>query len=197
MRTPLVPLLLLLSTSLPVALSDFCVLVPHTSSAVMIDGALSKDEWKNAKCIEIPTVANLYFQQSDDFVYFAIEYTNSPSGITDLYISPAEGEIYDFHASAKLGERKLNVNAYPDWPWWNNRDWTANVSRLESFESHTFLPAPVREYQIRRARFPSVAWRLRFEFTAMTSRKETQAVTISPQSTTATSTDGWLVLDLI
>jgi hypothetical protein len=176
--------------------SDCHIRVPHTASAVMIDGVLSKEEWQGAKRIEVPDVASLYFQQSDEFVYIAVECTKPPSGIVDLYLSPAEGEIYYFHASGKLGERKLHANAYSDWAWWNNRDWTANVSHLDSFEKRTFLPGPVREYQIRRSRFPSVSWRLRFELTAMTANGETQAITIFPQATTDKSTTGWLVLDL-
>jgi len=175
---------------------DFRIQVPHTSSAVMIDRVLSKDEWQDAKRVEVPDVATLYFQESAGSVYIAVEYTKQSSGIVDLYLSPAEGEIYDFHASAKLGERTLHANTYSDWAWWNNRDWTANVSRVDSFEKHTFLPAPVREYQIRRTRFPSVSWRLRFELTAMTANSETQAITIFPQATTDKSTAGWLVLDL-
>ncbi len=175
---------------------EFHILVPHAASAVMIDGVLSKEEWQDAKRVEVPDVATLYFQQSDEFVYIAVEYTKPPSGIVDLYLSPAEGEIYDLHASAKLGERKLREDRYSDWAWWNNRDWTANVSRVDSFEKRTFLPAPVREYQIRRSRFPFVSWRLRFELTAMTANSQTQAITIFPQSTTDKSTAGWLVLDL-
>src|SRR5258708_35116170 len=87
---------------------DFHILVPHTASAVMIDGVLSKDEWQDAKRVEIPDVATFYFQQSAESVYIAVEYTKQPSGIVDLYL----GEIYDFHASAKLGERKLHANMY-------------------------------------------------------------------------------------
>ncbi len=176
--------------------SDFHIRVPHTASAVMIDGVLSKGEWQDAKRVEVPDVATLYFQQSAGSVYIAVEYTKQASGIVDLYLSPAEGEIYDFHASAKLGERKLQANTYSDWAWWNNRDWTANVSHVDSFEKRTFLPAPVREYQIRCARFPSVSWRLRFELTAMAANSEIQAITIVPKDTTDKATAGWLVLDL-
>src|SRR5260370_476827 len=81
-----------------------------------------------------------------------------------------------------------------DWTWWNNRDWTANVSRVNSFEKRTFLPTRIREYQIRRVRFPSVTWRLRFELTGMKANNETQEITIYPEGTSDKSTAGWLVL---
>jgi len=191
-----VPLLLLLLFILSDATaSDLRILVLHVASAVMIDGVLSKNEWQSAKRVEVPGVATLYFQQSDECVYIAVEYTSSPSGIVDLYVSPAEGQVYDLHASAKLGERKLRVNTYSDWTWWNNRDWTANVSRVNSFEKRTFLPTRIREYQIRRVRFPSVTWRLRFELTGMKANNETQEITIYPEGTSDKSTAGWLVLD--
>jgi len=175
---------------------DLRVPVPHTQPAIMIDGVLSPDEWQSAKMIDAAGVALLYFQQSADFVYIAVQYKTSPSGIVDLYLSPSEGEVYNLHASAKLGERKLQANGYSDWSWWNNRDWTANVSRVHSFEARTFLPTPLREFQIRRARFPSVTWRLRFELTAMTTKNETQAISLFPRDTTDKATTGWLVLDL-
>jgi len=162
----------------------------------MIDGVLSPDEWQSAKMKDAAGVALLYFQQSADFVYIAVQYKTSPSGIVDLNLSPSEGEVYNLHASAKLGERKLQANGYSDWSWWNNRDWTANVSRVDSFEERTFLPTPLREFQIRRARFPSVTWRLRFELTAMTTKNETQAISIFPRDTKDKATTGWLVLDL-
>src|SRR5258708_10342703 len=89
-----VPLLLLLLFILSDATaSDLRILVLHVASAVMIDGVLSKNEWQSAKRVEVPGVATLYFQQSDECVYIAVEYTSSPSGIVDLYVSPAEGQV--------------------------------------------------------------------------------------------------------
>lgn len=162
----------------------------------MIDGLLSNGEWNKAARVEVPGIARLYFQRSTEFVYIAVEYTHSPSGIVDLYLSPAEGEILDLHASAKLGERPMHDGKFPDWVWWNNRDWVANVSRVDSFEKRTFLPAPVREYQIRRSRFPSAVWRLHFELTAMGDNNQTQSVTVFPTGTLDNSSAGWLVLNL-
>ena len=192
----MVRLLSLLLFALSSIASESHIHVPHTPSAVMIDGVLSKGEWQKAARVDVPGIAELYFQRSPEFVYIAVEYTHAPSGIVDLYLSPAEGEIYNLHASAKLGERQMRNGSFPDWIWWNNRDWVANVSRVDSFEKHTFLPAPVREYQIRLARFTSVAWRMRFELTAMGANNEMGAVTVFPQGTATNSTAGWLVLDL-
>lgn len=187
---------LLLIWMLGAAPADLRVHVPRTSSAVLIDGNFSPGEWDKAASLEVPNTARLYFQQSADFVYIAIQYTNAPSGIVDLYLSQAEGEIFDLHASAKLGERQLHGNAFPEWTWWNNRDWIANPSHVDSFEKRTFLPSPIREYQIRRSRFPSDVWRLRLELTAMTANHEVGRAVVFPPKTDDKSTQGWLELDL-
>lgn len=189
-------LFLLLWVSQAAGANDLHIRVPQTSSAVMIDGVFSEGEWQHALSVDVPGTARLYFQRSGDFVYIAVQYTNSPSGIVDLYLSPREGEVFDLHASAKLGERQLRGNAFPDWSWWNNQDWTANISHVDSFEKRTFLPAPIREYQIRHSRFGSNVWRVRFELTAMGAHNETQAHAIFPHGTTDTSTAGWLQLTL-
>jgi hypothetical protein len=162
----------------------------------MIDGVFSQGEWQHAVSVDVPGTAKLYFQRSADFVYIAVQYTNSPSGIVDLYVSPREGEVFDLHASAKLGQRQLRGNTFTDWNWWNNRDWTANISHVDSFEKRTFLPAPIREYQIRYSRFGSRVWRARFELTAMGVNNETQARAVFPRGTAGNSTAGWLQLNL-
>ena len=188
------PLLLMVLQA--VGPNDLHIRVPQTSSAVMIDGVFSQREWQHAVSVDVPGTAKLYFQRSADFVYIAVQYTNSPSGIVDLYVSPREGEVFDLHASAKLGERQLRGNTFPDWNWWNNRDWTANISHVDSFEKRTFLPAPICEYQIRYSRFGSSVWRARFELTAMGANNETQAQAVFPRGTASNSTTGWLQLNL-
>ena len=192
----LVSLSLILLWSQVAPQRDLQIEVPQNSPAVMVDGVFSDGEWQKAAQLEVPGTADLYFQHSPDFVYIAVRYTKSASGIVDLYLSPQGGEIYNLHASAKLGERHLRGGAFPDWSWWNNRDWTANVSHADSFEKRSFLPAPIREYQIRRARFPADIWRLRFELTAMGANNETQSHVIFPPGTTDKSTVGWLLLSL-
>lgn len=196
-RQGMLPILFLLAwVPQAVGPNDLQIRVPLTSSAVMIDGVFSEGEWRHAVSVDVPDTARLYFQRSGDFVYIAVQYTSSPSGIVDLYVSPREGEVFDLHASAKLGERQWRGNSFPDWSWWNNHDWTANISHVDSFEKRTFLPAPIREYQIRHSRFGSNTWRVRFELTAIGANNETQAHAIFPRGTTDSSAAGWLQLVL-
>lgn len=175
---------------------DIRIRVPQASCRVIIDGVLSPKEWETAARVTVPSTAQIYFQQSAEFVYIFVPYTNSPSGMVDLFLSPRPGEVFDLHTSAKLGERQLHDKAFPNWNWWNNRDWTANVSQVESFDSRTFRPAPIREYQIRRSGFPTPVWVVRFELTPMETNNETLSVTAFPSNTTDKSTTGWIQLNL-
>ena len=36
-------------------------------------------------------------------------------GFTDIYITSEDGDIYDLHASAKLGERRLDGDQWLEW----------------------------------------------------------------------------------
>lgn len=85
------------------ALGQPAVHVPATSAAVMIDGEFSPGEWTRAANVEVEGAGRIYFQRSGDFVYIAVEYTRSPSGIVDLYLSEDGKAMYDLHDSAKLG----------------------------------------------------------------------------------------------
>jgi hypothetical protein len=121
---------------------------------VMVDGKIGPGEWSDAAEAEGPGGARLYIKTSGDFVYVAVQFPAGRSGFTDIYLTSEDGGVYDLHASAKLGERRLDGGKWPEWSnWWNNRGWVANVSRVDSFEKRTFVPAGVREYQIERSRF--------------------------------------------
>ena len=66
----------------------------------------------------------------------------------------------NLHASAKLGERTGNNPAWPDWRWWNNEGWSANVARFNAFEGERFLPDVAKEFQIALTRLPAPGFRL-------------------------------------
>jgi hypothetical protein len=166
---------------------------PH-GKPVMIDGKLAAGEWGDARVVTLPGVARLFVKQSGEYVFLALELTNSDTGTVDLYVSP-DDDIYDLHASAKLGERKLQAGKWPaDWTWWNNAGWVANVSRVDSWDKRTFLPEKVREYQILRSRFPGKRWKIMFDF--MTPAKPEWKSVRYPAGASDTDTKGWLVLEL-
>jgi hypothetical protein len=132
-----------------------------TGKPVMVDGKIGPGEWSDAVEVRMPGGARLNIKTAGDFVYIAVQFPAGKSGFTDLYIASEDDSAYDLHASAKLGERKLQAGKWPDWSnWWTNRGWVANASQVESFEKRTLVPAAVREYQIERSRFVGREWRL-------------------------------------
>jgi len=67
---------------------------------------------------------------------------------------------------------------------------------VDSWDKRIFLPEPVREYQIRRSRFPGDTWRVRFELTEMTEKNESLPVIVLPSDSNDHDPADWFVLDL-
>jgi len=163
-----------------------------TGKPVMVDGKIGPGEWSDAAEAEVPSGARLYIKTSGDFVYVAVQFPAGRSGFTDIYITSEDGGIYDLHASAKMGERRLDGGKWPEWSdWWNNRGWVANVSRVDSFEKRTFVPAGVREYQIERSRFVGREWRLMLDM-SMESPGGKYTVVRFPASASDSNPEVWL-----
>jgi len=159
---------------------------------VIVDGKIEPGEWSDAAEVKMPNEARLCLKVSGEFVYVAVQFPASRSGFTDLYIASADGSIYDLHASAKLGERQLHNGKWPEWNnWWNNHGWVANVSRVDSFEKRTFLPANVREYQIKRSRFHGHEWRLMLDM-SLESQGGEYTVARFPTSASDSKPEKWL-----
>ena len=163
--------------------------VPY-GKPVMLDGTIDAT-WNDAAITELSDLATLYAKQSEQYVWLALKLKNE-DGAVDLYISPPDGAIYDLHASAKLGERRYGGGTWPEFSWWNNQGWVANVSRVDSFERRTFVPTKVREFQIRKARFPGAEWMMMVEF--LTPAEPEWKVAPYPTGCTNTKTKGWLEL---
>ena len=163
-----------------------------TGKPVMVDGKIGPGEWSDAAETDVPGGARLYLKTSGDLVYVAVQFPAGRSGFTDIYITSEDGGIYDLHASAKLGERRLDGGKWPEWSnWWNNQGWVANVSRVDSFETRTFAPAGVREYQIERSRFVGREWRLMLDM-SMESPGGKYTVVRFPASASDSNPKVWL-----
>jgi hypothetical protein len=181
---------LFLATLAPFVLAQ-SIAVPM-GKPVMLDGSLDAD-WRDAAMQDLGKLGRLYVKRSDEFVWLAVK-VNGGNGNVDLYLSPQGGEIYDLHSSAKLGERKLVNGAWPEYVWWNNEEWVGTVSRVDSFEKRTFLPTAVRQFQIRRSRFPGAEWKIMLEI--VTPAEPEWKVTPYPKGVTNSNTEGWMVLKL-
>jgi hypothetical protein len=164
------------------------VRVPR-GKAILIDGKFSPDEWKDSAEIVLSDSVKLYVKTSDQYIYLCVRLMTAKNFGLDMYVSDSTKEIHNLHASAKLGERQLKDNDYPEWQWWTNRDWAANVSRVNSFEERTFLPDEVKELQISKQRFKGKQWLTMFE---IQTRDNTKGF---PAKASNKKTENWLLLE--
>ncbi len=157
--------------------------------AILIDGKFSASEWQDAAEKTVSDSVKLYVKTSEQYVYICVRLMKEDFFAVDMYLSTSNKEIQNLHASAKLGERLLKGNDFPEWLWWNNRDWSANVSRVLTFEEKKFLPDEVKEFQISRERFKGNQWLMMFEIHTSDSTKA------FPTNTTNKKTENWLLLE--
>ncbi len=185
--------ILLASLSSLLASAQGEIRVPH-GRPVLLDGTAEPGEWTDANATALSGGIRFYVKQSEQYLWLAIELPAGNDGAIDLYISPSLSEIYDLHASAKLGERKLSNGKWAEWEWWNNRSWVANTSRVDSFEKASFLPTNVREYQIRIDKFAERKWKVMFEL--LTPAKPEWKTTAYPEHASNSNTKNWWTLNL-
>jgi hypothetical protein len=120
---------------------------------ILIDGRVGDKEWADAEQMQASPATRLYFKRDNTYLYLAVKPSTPARLSIDLYFRGSEAQkVLDLHASAKLGEREGIRDQWPAWVWWNNRGWTANVVRPDSFEERTFLPDEAREFQIELAK---------------------------------------------
>ena len=129
---------------------------------VMVDGKVSPSEWDDATRTSLFQGGKLYVKRDAEYMYLAVWFPEGTAMTVDLYVDDDKRPITDLHASARLGERVPRPDGWSndDWHWANNRDWVANVSRVKSWEPREFFNENVREFQIKRSRFPAKQWRV-------------------------------------
>ena len=192
----MIRILLLAFTLLTISKAEtrHVIRVPKGRS-ILVDGKVSSSEWTDAAKTELGEGAQLLAKEHDDYVLLAVIFPKNSSGFVDLFIAPDGSKTFDLHASAKLGERDtLTPDKWPEWKWWNNREWSANVSRVESFDEKKFLAENVREFQIKRTRFPGKEWRVRLILSI--DRGQSYSELPLPEATPGTGSEQWLTLRL-
>lgn len=137
------------------------LLVPK-GRPVLLDGRVDGAEWDDAARADLAGGARLLLKHDATYVYAAVVLPAPQLFGVNLYVAPLDtGSAYlNLHASARLGERVGSTSSWPEWQWWNNVDWAANVTRFNGFEGQRFLPDVVKEFQIAIARWPGAAFRL-------------------------------------
>lgn len=124
---------------------QYLVSVPNGSS-ILLDGKVSSGEWNDA--VKLPDA--IYLKRDSKYLYLAVETSEFGPVSVDLYFNLDKTDhSLNLHASAKLGEREGMLDSLPEWEWWNNYKWSANINRVKSFQPKlTFLPDEYKEFQI-------------------------------------------------
>jgi len=156
------------------AVASGAVKVPATTtSEIVTDGRIAGAEWSDAKRITMGEGVTVLIKADAENVAIAVK--NSPRGpqFTDLFLTAADGRVWNLHAGMNVGERKLDgmswTDADPAYVWHNNATWTANVVELKANADATaplakqVKPYDGQEFLIARSQFPGSTWRLRVE----------------------------------
>ncbi len=129
------------------------VIVPR-GRYVLVDGKLGPGEWSDATRVVASDSVTLFLKRDDRYLFVALQPSVRAFFSVDLYFDRGrDAPILDLHASAKLGEREGTFGQWPEWVWWNNRAWAANVARVATFEPREFLADEAKEYQIEIGQF--------------------------------------------
>jgi hypothetical protein len=132
--------------------------VPRGSS-ILLDGKVDKAEWGDALPAGAPDSGAVYLKRDEKYLYVAVRTAEQEGTSVDLYFDPGDANrVLNLHASAKLGEREGSFEHWPEWVWWNNSNWAANVARAASFQPPAFLADEAKEFQIdiKRLKVPHV-----------------------------------------
>lgn len=177
--------LLLAST----ALASSPIRVPQ-GRPIMTDGICGEAEWKGAARLSIGTPYEVRLSKTVEYVNLCIERPTETMLWADLYVASSDGAPVTLHASAKLGERKLESAKWKDfttdWPWWSISGWWANT--LRPTNSGGYLPHKAIEYQLSRERFASRSLRILFEIEGTKH--------VFPTNANNLDTKSWLLLNL-
>ena len=200
----LLPLLLVMCGASQAAFSQQILAVPKRDGPpVLIDGIFSVGEWQGATVVNMSTAVTLHLKQRTGHVYVGVEMRTPSPSYVELFLLTEENQLYNLHASMRVGERWLKDSVWddnkPEWRWGNNIDWIASVAKYDEAKDRNlslaerFLHYDGMEFQIRRARFQGRRWRVRIEVRDFTGRTPD---TIFPAASTRRDVTRWAVLKL-
>lgn len=115
---------------------------------MLLDGRIETGEWDDAVAVALSPNDEMRVKRNGEYLLVAVRPSTPLVYGVNLYFTSGQ-QLLNLHASAKLGERVGTFDAWPDWRWWNNTAWVANVTRVDDFEKRTFLRDDAKEFQIR------------------------------------------------
>src|SRR5690242_3357443 len=84
------------------------VKVPATgTSEIAPDGRIAAAEWADATKVTLGEGVTLLIKANDDQIAIAVKTAARGAEFTDLYVSAADGQIWNLHAEKQTSERKL------------------------------------------------------------------------------------------
>lgn len=133
--------------AVPPGIDPAAVRIPEGRS-VLLDGRIEAGEWDDAVSVALSPDDEMRVKRNGAYLLVAVRPSTPLLYGVDLYFTTGR-HLLNLHASAKLGERIGTPGAWPEWSWWNNEGWAANVTRGEDFEKRRFLRDDAKEFQIR------------------------------------------------
>jgi hypothetical protein len=180
--------------------------------AILTDGVFSPGEWDDALAIQVRPDLQLLLKKSADFVFIGLRYSPFTLSVVDLFISPDGQAVHHLHVSAQLGERRLACPSAAgdgaEFVWGDTHDWYANEIRWDAGKVQALTKAGKSageaqqaalyrydgfEFQIRRLKFASDEWFVRFESPMP---PDWAAPVVFPAGTNRETVRGWLKLVL-
>jgi hypothetical protein len=150
------------------------VKVPATTTAEIVpDGRIGGPEWSDAKRIALGEGVAVLIKADEENVAIAVKNAARGPHYTDLFLTASDGTVWNLHADANVGERKLEgatwSDSEPAYVWHNNATWSANAVEMRANADPSaplakqVKPYDGQEFLIARSQFPGKTWRLRVE----------------------------------
>jgi len=160
------------------------IIVPESNGRdILLDGIISDGEWDDAYKVPLENNINLFFKENDGFLYVAVNYNNNLGMGINLYLSPEDTIIYQFHISAQLGERilfpEMPDSLEPEWVFGQTSDWYANEIRWDTRKQRklmdslgmpqyeafleTMFPGDAVEFQFKLSKFNSDSLKMKID----------------------------------
>lgn len=138
------------------------------AAPLLLDALCDEPAWRAAPRTALATGIELRALADAAAVYFCVTATAESYNTVDVYLAPADGRLYNLHASAQVGERVRGAAGWGEYTWWNHRGWyspavpfTGLVGEGEDRRAN-FMTGRAREIQILKSRF-APPWRVMFD----------------------------------
>lgn len=151
------------------------ILVPQTKTPPLLDGLCPDADWKPAIRNELGQGVQMLAMQTKDAVHLCLVLPPGSFGSYDLYLEDREGQLWNLHSSAQVGERKLMGGTWGDFVWGNHQGWYSPPVAFTGFKTNdqgqrtaAFAAAQSREIEIRKDRFDlGRSWKMMINLRAL------------------------------